>query len=434
MIGRPDADNRSMTVLGRYPKSLFLAGLVLLAGTALLVSGPVRAAAESGRGGGQRREKTEPWNGYRPGQRTAADRDGADWSASTYVLKAGGSLADVLAEAGFGPTDTYDAASALNALTDLRRLKTGQEVTVSITKGGLRAVTLPVSAERTVTATRDPGGWTAEEKYTEILRLPVVADAVVDGSLYAAGASAGIPDGVMMEAIGLFSFDVDFQRDIKRGDRFVLMYENLRTPDGEDKGPGDLLYCRLELEDRTVEAWRYERLDGRTDWYGADGASVRKVLLRTPVDGARVTSGYGMRVSPILGYSRMHQGIDFAAPQGTPVLASGDGTVEIAGWSDVYGNYVKLRHANHYETLYGHFVRIAPGIRPGVRVAQGQVIGYVGTTGQSTGPHCHYEVIYYGSHVNPTTLQFPPGHVLDAEDRRLFALEREAVRSAFDLR
>ena len=194
-----------------------------------------------------------------------------------------------------------------------------------------------------------------------------------------------------------------------------------------------MLYARLELESSEVNAWLYERLDGEADYYEADGSSVRKALLKTPVDGARISSGFGLRNHPILGYTALHRGVDFAVATGTPVVAAGDGTVTIAGWHDQYGWRVKLHHGNSYDTMYAHFSSIARGIVPGVKVKQGQVVGYVGSTGTSTGPHCHYEVHYYGSPVNPATLKFPPGHSLNDDDLRLFQLDLAALAAEYNL-
>ena len=234
-----------------------------------------------------------------------------------------------------------------------------------------------------------------------------------------------------MDAIQLFSFDVDFQRDIQEGHRFLFLYEELYDQDERYVRAGDLLMARLDLTDRSVPVWRYEKPDGSVDWYDDEARSVRKTLLKTPVDGARISSGYGLRTHPILGYTKAHKGIDFAAPVGTPIHSSGDGTIVNAGWHDSYGYYVRVRHANHYQTLYAHMSSIARGIRRGIRVAQGQTIGYVGSTGMSTGPHCHYEVIYYGGHVNPLTLKFPPGHVLDGEEKILFLNWKDALQAGW---
>ena len=278
------------------------------------------------------------------------------------------------------------------------------------------------------------GIWESAEEWQYFDTVTVVAAATVESSLYQTAVDSGIPLSVMMEAIDLFSFEVDFQRDIQSGEEITLLYERLVDEDGALAATGNLLYARLQLNDGDlVDAWRYQKPDGDVGYYEPDGSSVRKALLKTPVSGARISSGFGLRHHPILGYTALHRGMDFAVPSGTPVFASGDGTVSIAGWHDQYGWRVKIRHGNHYETMYAHFSSIARGIRPGVKVSQGQVVGYVGSTGMSTGPHCHYEVHYYGSPVNPATLKFPPGHSLKDADLELFRMDVQALKAAFSL-
>jgi len=349
-------------------------------------------------------------------------------------LAGGQSLSDLLRNAGFSMNDAVDATESLSQTIDMRRIQTGQKVHIGYYSNGRpMEVSLPVKFDRTVVAKRYSDGWKTENRLIDIYPVPTVVTASVDSSLYQAAVESGIPVSVMMEAIGLFSFEVDFQRDIHSGNKVVLLYEKLHNEAGDFLAAGNLLYARLEMEHRFAEAWRYERLDGSVEYYEEGGDSVRKSLLKTPVDGARISSGFGYRNIPILGFNGLHRGIDFAVAAGTPVMASGEGTVIIAGWHDQYGYRVKLRHPNHYDTMYAHFSGIASGIKPGVRVNQGQVIGYVGSTGNSTGPHCHYEVHYYGSPVNPAELKFPPGHRLDSDDLRLFTLERQARIADFGL-
>jgi murein DD-endopeptidase MepM/ murein hydrolase activator NlpD len=316
----------------------------------------------------------------------------------------------------------------------MRRVQAGQEVTIRKSSAGLiMQVSLPVNFEKTVITRRTGMGWQSGEQLRDIFPVPTVVSARVNSSLFQAAQDSDIPLSIMMEAIGLFSFGVDFQRDIQPGNRVVLLYEELQNGKGEAVAAGELLYARLELDERKVEAWRYERLDGTVEYYEESGDSVRKALLKTPVNGARISSGFGYRNIPVLGFSGLHRGIDFAVPIGTPVMVAGDGEVIIAGWHKMYGYRVMVRHANHYDTMYAHFSRIAPGIVPGVRVKQGQVVGYSGSTGNSTGPHCHYEVHYYGEPVNPATLKFPPGHKLGADDMRLFSIEINALKTEFSL-
>jgi murein DD-endopeptidase MepM/ murein hydrolase activator NlpD len=353
---------------------------------------------------------------------------------SELELARGQSLSDLLQNAGFTGYDAFDATDSLAGIIDMRRIQTGQDVIIGYYGNGRpMEVRVPVRFDKTVIAKRHADGWQAETTHIDIFPVPTVVTTTVESSLFQAAKDSGIPLSIMMEAIGLFSFEVDFQRDIQGGNKVVLFYEKLFDESGNFLAAGELLYARLDLEDRFAEAWRYERLDGTVEYYEVSGDSVRKSLLKTPVDGARISSGFGYRNIPILDFSGLHRGMDFAVATGTPVMASGEGTVTIAGWHDQYGYRVKIRHPNHYDTMYAHFSSIASGIKTGVRVEQGQIVGYVGSTGNSTGPHCHYEVHYYGSPVNPAELKFPPGHKLETEDMRLFDLEREALIAEFTL-
>ncbi|MCD6342593.1 MAG: M23 family metallopeptidase [Spirochaetaceae bacterium] len=356
------------------------------------------------------------------------------YTDSSLSLARGQSLSDLLQDTGISSLEAFDITDSLGGIIDMRRIQEGQIVTLRQTSGGrIQEVSLPVSFDRTVTARRTSQGWQSSEQLTDIYPVPTVVTARVESSLFQAAEDSGIPLSIMMEAIGLFSFEVDFQRDIQPGNIVVLLYEKLQNKEGETMAAGELLYAGMELDDRNVEAWRYERLDGTVEYYEESGDSVRKALLKTPVDGARISSGFGFRNIPALGFSGLHRGIDFAVRIGTPVMVAGDGEVIIAGWHKLYGYRVMVRHVNHYDTMYAHFSRIAPGIRPGVQVEQGQIIGYSGNTGNSTGPHCHYEVHYYGEPVNPSALKFPPGHKLESEDMNLFTLERRALIAEFNL-
>jgi murein DD-endopeptidase MepM/ murein hydrolase activator NlpD len=252
--------------------------------------------------------------------------------------------------------------------------------------------------------------------------------APVETSLYSSALNLGATDREVAALADAFAYDVDFQRDVRPGDHFELVFERFYDDEGNTVRTGELLFVSLESS-RGPRAF-YQFLapgDSRPDWYNAEGKSARRFLMKTPINGARLSSGFGMRRHPILGYSRMHRGTDFAAPTGTPILAAGDGVVERAGPFSSFGNYVKIRHANGYETAYAHMSRFARGIRAGVRVRQGQVIGYVGTTGRSTGPHLHYEVSLRGRQVNPMSLRVANGRNLTGRALELFMIERARI-------
>ena len=259
---------------------------------------------------------------------------------------------------------------------------------------------------------------------TEILydhdATPVRAMAIISSTLYSAAIKTGMPVDVLIEMIRAYSYDVDFQRDIQQGDKFEAIYEKKVDENGNYVRGGAILYASLTVSSRTLTIYRYKTTDGEVDLFNEKGHSVHKTLMITPIDGARLSSGYGMRRHPIKGYSRMHKGLDFAAPTGTPIMAAGDGVVEYAGRKSGYGNYIRLRHANEYQTVFGHMSKFASGIRKGVRVKQGQVIGYVGSTGLSTGPHLHYEVLHRGKNVNPAMIKTTPGRTLEGEEMERF--------------
>jgi murein DD-endopeptidase MepM/ murein hydrolase activator NlpD len=289
----------------------------------------------------------------------------------------------------------------------------------------LAGISLQPSVERDVMVERNDGGeYLAKAIERSLTTETALATARIDSSLYQAGQDAAVPQSVLSDVIKAFAYDVDFEREIHPGDSFEIIYERVEDDQGRLAHTGNILYASLTRGDQTLEIYWFEPKGGSGEFYNSKGESVRKDLLRTPLDVVRVTSGFGMRKHPILGYSTMHQGVDFAASTGTPILASGGGTVEFAGRKGGYGNFIKIRHNGQYETAYGHLSRFAKGLSQGDKVKQGQVIGYVGSTGRATGPHLHYEVIVEGKHVNPMKLKFA-GRKLDKKELGQF----EAVKA-----
>ncbi len=215
-----------------------------------------------------------------------------------------------------------------------------------------------------------------------------------------------------MEAIRSFSYDVDFQRDIQSGSSFEVLYEVFNDEEGHKVRDGDLKYSLLTIGNKRMEIYKFTPNGGEDGFYTADGRAVRKALLRTPVSGARISSGFGMRRHPIMGYSKMHKGVDFAAASGTPVYAAGDGVIDKIGRFGAYGKYVRIRHNGTYSTAYAHLNKYASGMKKGRRVKQGQVVAYVGSTGRSTGPHLHYETLVDGKQTNPLSIKMSPGKKL----------------------
>jgi len=247
------------------------------------------------------------------------------------------------------------------------------------------------------------------------------AEGRIDDSLYMAMDRAGVAPEIIAELIMIYSFDVDFQREIRQGDAFELFYEQYLDETGAVAKHGDILFGNLTLRGKPLNLYRYVTSDDdKIDYYNEHGHSVRKALLRTPIDGARLTSRFGKRRHPVLGYTKMHKGIDFGARRGTPIRAAGDGVVERASRYGSFGNYALIRHSSEFKTAYAHMKGFARGMKKGAKVKQGQIIGYVGTTGRSTGPHLHYEVLKNGKHVNPLSLKLPSGRRLEGEELKTF--------------
>ena len=242
-------------------------------------------------------------------------------------------------------------------------------------------------------------------------------------SLYKAATDENIPANTIIEFARIYGFQVDFQRDIRKQDKFQIMYEIFLNEKNKIVETGEILYANLKLSGQDNSLYYFDN-DSNEGHYDKNGKSVKKALMKTPINGARLSSPFGMRKHPIDGFNKMHKGTDFAAPTGTPIMASGDGVVKKAGWCGGGGNCVKIRHNSTYQTIYAHMSKFARGIKTGVRVKQGQTIGYVGSTGKSTGPHLHYEVIVNGKKVNSQKLKLPSGKILKGKERKIFETKK----------
>lgn len=360
----------------------------------------------------------------------------------TVTVESGDNLMSILIEAGVSRTEAFASIETLRPLFNPRDLRVDQELTIILAPPPpdtettadsdlprLLELSFDTDVDRRVVLSRgDDGQLSAREERTELTVALTRISGTIDDSLFAAAARAGMPATVTTELIRMFSYDVDFQRDIHPGDQFELLVERHQDPDGRTLKWGDILYAKLVTTDDTLPIYRFTPADdGIPDFFNPKGESVRKALLRTPIDGARISSGFGMRRHPILGYSKMHKGLDFAAPTGTPILAAGDGVIEKIGRAGAYGNYIRLRHDGKYSTAYAHMSRFAKGLKPGSRVRQGQTIGYVGTTGRSTGPHLHYEILTAGKQINPQGVRFQTGRRLAGKELRAFEERKREV-------
>ncbi|MEZ5814572.1 MAG: peptidoglycan DD-metalloendopeptidase family protein [Alphaproteobacteria bacterium] len=339
-------------------------------------------------------------------------------------VKPGDTVAGLLQEAGLSGAEAYRAVKALEEYYDVRKVKSGQKIDVHFKSGDdgvleFTKMSMKLDAVKEVSVVRGgPEDFRAELSEKELFPRVYARKAQIETSVYGSAARANIPSAVIAEMIRIYSWNIDFQRDIRSGDKVEVLYEAFETEDGEFAKYGNVLYANLSVGGRNYPIYRFEMDDGRVDFFEPDGISIRKTLMKTPIDGARLSSGFGMRRHPVLGYNKMHKGMDFAASTGTPIYAAGDGVVEHAGRKGGYGNYVRIRHNSKLKTAYAHMHSIK--VKNGARVKQGQVIGTVGTTGRSTGPHLHYEVLVYNKQVNPRSIKLPTGEQLAGKELQRF--------------
>ncbi|MEZ5895256.1 MAG: peptidoglycan DD-metalloendopeptidase family protein [Parvularculaceae bacterium] len=366
----------------------------------------------------------------------------------TVSLAKGETFVDALKRAQISAQDRNAAAYAFGDHYNLRTLRPGQAFALTVAEPNrtlfqlvssddkqsmqLLALDFRIDAENRISLKRDADGSFIGEKHTAPLTTRLAAiEGRIDGSLYLSAKRQGAPDEVIAGLADMFAYDIDFQREIFGGDEFEAIFEVRYDESGRMAGAGDILYGRMKWRGRAREKGYYRFASaengGRADYFDAKGESARRLLMKTPIDGARLSSGFGTRRHPILGYKKAHKGVDFAAPRGTPIKAAGDGVVERAGPYGSFGNYIRIRHANNYKTAYAHLHAIKKGVRAGKRVRQGDIIGYVGTTGRSTGPHLHYEVHLGGKQVNPQNLKIATGVELKGADLANFRLTRDRI-------
>ena len=346
----------------------------------------------------------------------------------TLRLEKGDTIEKMLADIDVPGPDARQIAGALQSVLKKRRIAVGEEIelelqTVPSQPDAPQVLSLSVRPQpehEYIVKRHDDGSYGGEEKIYRVSPRIVRAEGERHGSLQQSGIAANVPSQAMLEFIRALAYDVDFQRELKEGQKFTVLLEQQVTSDGKVTDPGRLLAGELRLGKRTVTVIRFRPHNGADQFYNPKGESVVRSFLRTPMDASHITSRFGMREHPILGYSAMHTGVDFGAPMGTPILAAGAGKVVMAGYNGGYGNFVKLEHTRDIGTGYGHMSRIGPGIKPGVMVRQGQVIGFVGSTGMSTGPHLHYEFYRGGHPVNPLAQKFAMQASLGGKDLARF--------------
>lgn len=351
------------------------------------------------------------------------------WETQAIEVRRGDSLTTILKRAGVEGGQVHAALRSLRGIYDPRNLPAGQELAITAATrknqpAHLISVAFDLNFDHQLLITRDADGGFTTKKVEQAKRRELVhREGEIRTSLYLSARRQEVPNSVTDRLIRLFSWDVDFQRDIRRGDRFETVYEEVKLEKDESQVKGKLVYAGLKLRGELIDAYLYSPDGGRANFYDSKGRSLRKFLLRTPIDGARLSSHFGKRRHPVLGYTKLHKGTDFAAPRGTPIFAGGSGRVERANRYGTYGNYLRIRHSDTYSTAYAHLHKFAKGIKPGVRVRQGQIVAYVGTTGRSTGPHLHYEVLKNGKQINPMKMKHPPATQLKGADLATFQKE-----------
>ena len=366
--------------------------------------------------------------------------------STSIEIDEGATLMQVLTDHGVGREDAYHAIAALKPVFSPTKLKSGQEISLTFLSTPasadstdsapsklLTAISLQPDVESKIEVQRaNDGSYSTEEIKQELTKGYARAAGEINNSLFIDAAQAGVPVPIIVEMIRMFSYSVDFQREIHPGDKFEVYFDRKLDTTGAAVKSGDISYASLTILGKPHKLWRYKSTDGTWDYFDENGRSMKKFLMKTPIDGARISSSFGSRKHPILGYTKFHSGVDFAAPRGTPIYAAGNGKIEIAGWVRGYGNFVRIKHANGYETGYGHMNGFAKGMRPGVTVRQGQVIGYVGTTGRSTGPHLHYEISVRGKKVNPLGVKVPTGTTLAGADLKKYKATRASIMTAMN--
>ena len=344
-----------------------------------------------------------------------------------HKIKSGETFDKILSEYFIEKEEIIAIKKSLSKKFNINKLDTNQKIEIILdkTNNKIKEFIFQISNTEKIYLSKNSDELKFNEKILSIKldKKIIYKENIILQSLYKAATDQNIPPNTIIEFARIYGFQVDFQRDIRKEDRFQIMYEVFIDENKKIVETGEILFANLKLsgQDNSLYYFDKENLEGH---YDKNGKSVQKALMKTPINGARLSSSFGMRKHPIDGFNKMHKGTDFAAPKGTPIMASGNGIVKKAGWCGGGGNCVKIKHNSTYETVYAHMSKFARGIKKGVRVKQGQTIGYVGSTGKSTGPHLHYEVIVNGKKVNSQKLKLPSGKILKNESRKEFELKR----------
>ena len=347
-----------------------------------------------------------------------------------YEVKSGDTIQKILKKLNVKNNEIQTIINKYKKYSNPNNLLKGNKIDIIIEKtsseknNSIVKFSVPITKSTTIEITKNEQKEIISKKIiTKLYKKKAIVENIIKNSLYASAVEAKVDPNTIIEFARIFGFEIDFQRDIRKNDYFKIFYERFYDENNVFVENGSILYAHMSVNGRDIVLYKFGD-DKDYGYFDVNGKSVEKALMKTPINGARLSSPFGMRKHPILGYNKMHKGTDFAAPAGTPIMASGSGTITAAKWCGGGGNCVRIKHNTTYETIYAHMQSFAKGIKKGRKVKQGQIIGYVGSTGMSTGPHLHYEVIVNGKKVNSQTLKLPSGKVLKGNERQLFEIHR----------
>tara|TARA_Y100000590_G_scaffold338142_1_gene385300 strand:+ start:297 stop:1604 length:1308 start_codon:yes stop_codon:yes gene_type:complete len=347
-----------------------------------------------------------------------------------YEIKKGDTIQKILRKYKVKNRDIQTVVTQYKKYSNPNNLLAGNKIDIIVEKNPLEdssfliKFSVPITKSTTILIVKNEEDKIVSKKIiTKVYKKKTLTENIIKNNLYSSAVEAKINPDTIIEFARIFGFEIDFQRDIRKNDYFKILYEKYFDENGEFVKSGSILYAHMSVNGREISLYKFGK-DKNYSYFDSNGKSVEKALMKTPINGARLSSPFGMRKHPILGYNKKHLGTDFAAPMGTPIMASGSGTIIRAKWCGGGGNCIKIKHNSTYQTVYAHLRNFAKGIKVGKKVRQGQIIGYVGSTGMSTGPHLHYEVIVNGKKVNSQTLKLPSGKVLKKQDRKEFEIHR----------
>ena len=351
-----------------------------------------------------------------------------------YYLQEGETFTGALKQADLQDDEINDVVNIISKKIDLRKLNVGtliETYTKSVNdKKIINEIIIYPDIEKKIYVKKVNNKFVAGEDKKKLFSKLKLYEVEIHNSIYESLKKIDTPDEIIMEFVQLYSFDIDFQRDIRKGNKIKIFFEIYTDSQNNYIKSGNINFSEIILNDESYELYRFQSEgDEFVEYFNSDGKSATKALMKTPINGARLSSGFGMRKHPILGYNKKHQGVDFAAPTGTPIMAAGTGHIEFVGNNGGAGKYIRIKHLNGYKTSYSHLSKYASGIQKNVKVRQGQVIGYVGNTGLSTGPHLHYEVIFNGKRINPMKMKLPSGKQLKDKNLEIFLAEKERINA-----